>query len=218
VHDRDVDQFNRRAASYERGRLQEHFFVPIQRRTLEVAAALSPTPASVLDVGCGTGSLLCLAGRRFPDARLAGVDAAAEMIKQAHADGAEFRHAPAERLPFADAGFDLVTSTMSFHHWKDQRQGIAEIARVLAPGGVLVIADYFATAWLRPLLALLRRRDRVHTRAEVDGMLAAAGLAVAGWRRIFELDPLMLVRDRQGRSAIGTLGFVFAVCARKPGN
>ena len=73
-------------------------------------------------------------------AELTGADPAAGMIDQARAaapGGASVRfvQAFAEELPFPDASFDLVTSTMSFHHWADQRRGLREVRRVLAPGG-----------------------------------------------------------------------------------
>ncbi len=50
-------------------------------------------------------------------------------------------------LPFANASFDLVTSTVSFHHWNDQRAGLAEAGRVLASGGVFVLADLHAVGY-----------------------------------------------------------------------
>jgi SAM-dependent methyltransferase len=49
--------------------------------------------------------------------------------------------ASAEHLPFADAAFDVVLSTMSVRHWTDQAAGLREVVRVLAPGGLLGLAD-----------------------------------------------------------------------------
>jgi SAM-dependent methyltransferase len=59
----------------------------------------------------------------------------------------------AERLPWPAATFDLVISTTSFDHWADQRAGLAECARVLVPGGCLVLADLFSVLLLPTLLA-----------------------------------------------------------------
>jgi hypothetical protein len=65
---------------------------------------------------------------------------------------------------------------------------------VLRPDGRLVLVDLFAIGWLRPVAAVGRRRDRMHTAAELERMLAQARLAPLGWRRVFDLGPLPLVR------------------------
>jgi ubiquinone/menaquinone biosynthesis C-methylase UbiE len=83
----------------------------------------------------------------FPAAELIGVDPAPDMVRQAEASastGTRFVNAVAEELPFADAIFDLVVSTMSFHHWSSQPAGLAEVPRVLAPGAVLALTDALA--------------------------------------------------------------------------
>jgi len=64
----------------------------------------------------------------------------------------------AERLPFPDGVFDLVVSTTSFDHRSDQRAGVLECARMLRPGGRLVLVDQFS-AWLGPALVTGRARD-----------------------------------------------------------
>jgi ubiquinone/menaquinone biosynthesis C-methylase UbiE len=97
--------------------------------------------------------------------------------------------AAAEQLPFGNASFDLVVSTVSFAHWADQPAGLAEIARVLRPSGRLVLVDLFAIGWLRPLVALGRRWDRMPTAAKLEAMLAAARLAPLAWRRVYDLGP-----------------------------
>lgn len=184
---RDVERFNRWAPTYERHRLQRLIFEPVQKTVLELAAAQVPRPRAVLDVGCGTGRLLRAAQPRFPDARLEGVDAAAEMVRQAQAELAEdsriaFRQGTAEQLPFRDGEFDLVFSTMTFHHWSDQSRGAAEIGRVLAGGGRWVLADFMATGAMRYIRRLLRM-SRFPERAELDRMVEAAGLKVVAERR-----------------------------------
>src|SRR5258708_15324422 len=109
--------------------MQRVLFEPVQRTVLTLAAEQVPEPDEILDVGCGTGRLLGLAEGRFPRAKLVGVDAAIEMVRQAQSSnpgGAiRFQQAMAEELPFPDGSFDLVFSTMTFHHWSDQGRGIA---------------------------------------------------------------------------------------------
>jgi ubiquinone/menaquinone biosynthesis C-methylase UbiE len=166
----DVDRFDRRATGYEREWLHERFHDPVRRATLDVAARLQPDANAVLDVGCGTGALLRLVPDRFPGARRAGIDPSAAMIVHADGAGAELVEACAEWIPFPDRTFDLVLSTLSFHHWLDQAQGLREIARVLAPGGLLVLAD-----------RLLRGR--------AEDLVNAAGLAVDDIEPVFSLGP-----------------------------
>lgn len=88
--------------------------------------------------------------------------------------------ATAEALPFPSGSGDLVLTTMSFHHWADQRRGLAEVRRVLAPGGRLLLADAIVTWWLRLCRALVRARSRMHTGPELDAMFTQAGLRAAG--------------------------------------
>lgn len=184
----DVERFGRWASTYDRSALQRIVFDPVQRAALDAARRELPRPGRVLDVGCGTGRLLRRAAAVFPAAELVGVDAAPEMVRQAEASvpaGARsrFARATAEDLPFADASFDLVVSTMSFHHWSDQRAGLRQVHRVLTPGGLMALTDGFAVGRvLRLAFRAAGRRGRVHTPAELDEMLAAAGLQTIGRR------------------------------------
>ena len=105
----------------------------------------------VLDVGCGTGTLAMEVARRVGRAgRVAGVDPGTEQIARARSKAArrnvpiEFQIGVIEHLAFPDQTFDVVLSTLMMHHLPGglKRQGLAEIARVLKPGGRLVIADF----------------------------------------------------------------------------
>ena len=113
-------------------------------------ARIQPGDA-VLDVGCGTGTLALEVARLVGRAgRVAGVDPGTEQIARARAKAArrhepiEFQIGVIEQLPFPDQTFDVVLSTLMMHHLPAslKRQGLAEIARVLKPGGRLVIADF----------------------------------------------------------------------------
>lgn len=184
----DVERFSRWAPDYDRHHLQRLLFEPVQASVLELAAQEMPHPQAILDVGCGTGKLLRSAAQTFPGARLEGVDAAEGMIEQARASaGPEseiaFRQGTVERLPFPEAQFDLVFSTMTFHHWADQRQGIVEIARVMTPSGRWILADFIATGLLRYFRRLFRM-TRFREPAELDAMLDSAGLRVLSQRRV----------------------------------
>jgi ubiquinone/menaquinone biosynthesis C-methylase UbiE len=97
--------------------------------------AVEAPVTDVLDLGTGTGSGAAIVVRRFPDARLVGVDLSEEMLDRARANvpGAEFRRADASSLPFADESFDLVTHANMIPFFD-------EVARVLRPGGTALFA------------------------------------------------------------------------------
>jgi ubiquinone/menaquinone biosynthesis C-methylase UbiE len=186
---RDVAAFDDRAPGYEqgwRGRMHHD----IAGQAAELAVSVQAAPRSVLDVGCGTGYLLRLLAARYPRAtELAGIDAAPSMIEAAEqaADDqrTRFTVGVAERLPFPDAAFDLVVSTTSFDHWADQQAGLGECARVLAPGGHLVLADLFSPLLVSSLLA--GRRGKARTKRRASQLLGAAGFRELAWHDLYAL-------------------------------
>jgi ubiquinone/menaquinone biosynthesis C-methylase UbiE len=142
---------------------------------------------SVLDVGCGTGTLAIAARRRVGhDSNVFGIDASPEMIatagKKAIKAGLEinFRNESIEALPFPDGQFDAVLSTVMLHHLqrKVREAGIREIRRVLKPGGRVLIVDFAGTDRQTGLLAHLHRRHGHVSAAEVIALLKGAGLNV----------------------------------------
>ncbi len=189
--DRDVAAFAERAPSYDtgfRGRLHHE----IAARTADVVLALPQRPRRVLDVGCGTGLLLGLLAERLPESEtdsMCGIDAAEPMIAVATAARRDprlrFNVAVAEALPYPDASFELVVTTTSFDHWRDQRAGLAECARVLVFGGHLVLTDQISR-WLVPTLAG-RRRTKARTRRRVEAALGDAGLRAEAWHRVMTI-------------------------------
>jgi ubiquinone/menaquinone biosynthesis C-methylase UbiE len=105
----------------------------------------------VLDVGCGTGTLALEVQRRVGRAgRVVGIDPGTEQIARAREKAARhhlsiaFQVGVIEQLAFPDQTFDVVLSTLMMHHLPKSLkvQGLAEIARVLKPGGRLIIADF----------------------------------------------------------------------------
>jgi ubiquinone/menaquinone biosynthesis C-methylase UbiE len=184
---RDIDAFDERAAGYDHGRMGQLHHA-ISDRTAALAATLVPAPRRVLDIGCGTGYLLGSLAGRYPDAsELAGVDPAPSMIEVATRACADerIRYYPgvAEDLTFADDSFDLVTTTTSFDHWSDQLAGLRQCARVLTPGGRLVLVDQFSP-WLVPTL-IGGRRKKARTRGRANGLLVEAGFMDIAWSRLY---------------------------------
>jgi ubiquinone/menaquinone biosynthesis C-methylase UbiE len=187
AHDRDVAAFGERAQSYDkgwRGRMHHQ----IADGAADLACTCLPAPRRILDVGCGTGYLLGRLAARAPQAEvLAGIDAAPAMIDAARRAAADdrlrFVVGTAERLPWPAATFDLVVSTTSFDHWVDQRAGLAQCARVLAPGGCFVLVDLFSVLLLPTLLA--GRRGKTRTRRRAVHLLTTAGLHSPEWHRLY---------------------------------
>ncbi len=96
---------------------------------------------SFLDVGCGLGEALEHASSFTT--KLAGVDPSPAMVERASrkVPTATIQVGSAESIPFPDAHFTAVLVLASFHHWADQPVGIAEVHRVLAPGGRVLIVE-----------------------------------------------------------------------------
>ncbi|MFF5969974.1 class I SAM-dependent methyltransferase [Streptomyces sp. NPDC012769] len=202
-----LPHFERWAPHYESSPLQSRYFRPVQQVVLRHVRHHVRGPARLLDVGCGTGALLRRMRGLLPLTHLHGVDVAPGMLRAARAiegtaedqqrsDAQPIRYAlaAAEDLPYPPATFDVVTSTVSFHHWHDQRRGIEEMSRVLKPGGRLVIADHFAYGWMRPFFAAVRKRHMMRTHGEVDAMLKGAGLVPASWEVAHSLWPFLTGR------------------------
>lgn len=131
--------------------------------------------ARVLDVGCGTGANLEMLAR-FGDAE--GVDISDDALAFCRERGlARVRHGAAESLPYPDAQFDLVTALDVVEHLDDDRAGLAEMRRVLKPGGrALLFVPAFMWLWgVQDDVSHHRRRYTLPTlRAAVE----EAGLAV----------------------------------------
>ena len=181
LHDHDVGRFNRWSSHYDRSILQHVLFGPVQEATLKEAVREANDVNAVLDIGCGTGRLLRRIARQYPGAELVGVDPAPGMVRQAQSQGSseqhvEFVNAQAEKLPFPDASFDLVFTTVSFHHWADQSQGLNEVRRVLRNEGLFVLTDVMASGLFGRFLARRHVRGRFHSPGSLDEILRASRL------------------------------------------
>jgi ubiquinone/menaquinone biosynthesis C-methylase UbiE len=158
---------------------------------------------SVLDIGCGTGSLAIAAkGRVGPSGSVHGLDASPEMVARARKKAGKagvdvaFTTGVVEALPFPDASFDAVSSTLMLHHLpRAAREACArEIRRVLKPGGRVLAVDFGRPAAGRKknLVEHLHRHGGVDLQ-DIVRLLGEAGLAVAesgpvgGWSLNFVL-------------------------------
>jgi ubiquinone/menaquinone biosynthesis C-methylase UbiE len=119
----------------------------IKGRVIEQAQLVAG--GRMLDLGCGTGTLVLMAWRRHPDATVIGLDGDPTILaiarRKARQAGipAQLDEGMAYALPYEDGSFDAVVSTLTFHHLTpdQQQRALSEVQRVLRPGARLVIAD-----------------------------------------------------------------------------
>ncbi len=181
-----LDQYTTRAGAY----VNSAVHAAGQDLDLIAQVLANQRGAVALDVGCGGGHLTY---RLAPLVSQVVACDLAESMLAAVAEQASLRGLPniatraaaAESLPFEVATFDVVATRFSAHHWHAFAEGIAEMARVLKPGGLALMSDVVSPGvslldtWLQTLELL---RDPSHVRdastAEWDAGLAAAGLAI----------------------------------------
>jgi ubiquinone/menaquinone biosynthesis C-methylase UbiE len=156
------------------------------REKLLVPARLRPGE-SVLDVGCGTGSLAIAAKRQVgASGSVQGIDPSPEMIARARHKAQKakldisFSNGSAESLVFSDGQFDVVLSTVMLHHLRKDARGVAvaEMKRVLKPGGRLLVVDFGGARNGKGPLMHFHRHGHVDPKALVE-LVSASGLKVA---------------------------------------
>jgi len=177
---------------------REHLF---RERALELAHLAAGE--SVLDIGCGTGTLAIAAKRQVGGTgNVCGIDASHEMLaradKKARRAGVkiDFRNALVESLPFCDGEFDVVLSTLMLHHLpgKLRSQCAAEVQRVLKPGGRLLAIDFGTAPGTKGIVAHFHRHGHINL-AEMVTIFREAALDIA----------------ESGAVGIGDLEYVVAV-------
>jgi arsenite methyltransferase len=146
----------------------------------------------VLDVGCGRGAVLTMIARLLPRGHVTGIDLWSKADQLGNGIDAMQRNLAAEgvgdrcevvtgdmrAMPFPDASFDLVTSSLAIHNVRDREgrsRAIDEIIRVLKPGGRLMIADL---AWTRSYARQLEARGLSEVRRRPLGWRFWWGLAI----------------------------------------
>lgn len=174
------------------------------RRETVALAHIQPSD-QVLEVGCGTGDVALAASAQIAaGGSVVGIDPAPEMIAvarrkaQARGSAATFHLGVIEALPFPDRSFDVVLSSLMMHHLPDdlKRDGLAEIARVLKPGGRLLVVDI--------------KRPRRRLEHVVSALMMHAHIASG----IHDLAPLLsaagFTQIESGATSFRMLGFVRA--------
>jgi ubiquinone/menaquinone biosynthesis C-methylase UbiE len=157
-------------------------------RMLERLGADLPADGAAVDVGCGTGTFAIALAAQRGDARVTGIDGDPQVLEIAKrkpgADGVEWREGLAQDLPLPDGSADVVSMSLVLHHLlpEDKRLALAEVRRVLKPGGRLHVAD-----WGQPRDPLIGglfflsqaidgfERTRDHRAGRLPGFIAEAG-------------------------------------------
>ena len=127
----DESRLRRRAAGYAGAGTRQDARIPL------VAAVVSAAPRRVLEVGCGWGELAEWIANET-GAEVTAIDLSQRMVELASERGIDATVADVQALPFADATFDVVVAAWMLYHVPDLDRGLAEIARVLRPGGTFV--------------------------------------------------------------------------------
>jgi EmrB/QacA subfamily drug resistance transporter len=161
----------------------------------------------VLDVGAGTGVLATRISATGATVVCIEPDAAslAAAEKRLAGRGAEFVAAPAESIPLPDASADSAVVSLSAHHWQDRDEGFGEIARVLRPGGRLVLAEFRPAGPVRSVIRRLGggKHSGAPGAAAWTASLVQAGFADARVVSGGRASPLaLIIRGRKDRTAV----------------
>lgn len=166
----------------------------------------------VLDVGCGTGTLLMLIKAQYPQTQVVGLDADQTVLDLAHAKFARAAYdlklvrGVSSALPFPEGAFDRVVSSLVFHHLTREHKirTAHEVYRVLRPGGEFHLLDFGKPRTCGMYLISLVMRHFEETPDNYDGLLPSF-LEQAGFEKIDE--------QAQSPTLFGPLSFYYA---RKP--
>jgi len=182
------------------------------KRPLIEQAALAPG-LRVLDIGCGTGSLTLLLAKLHPGVEVIGLDPDPKALsiakRKAERAGLALRldRGFSDRLPYPDACFDRVFSSLMFHHLAAEEKAatLREVRRVLKPGGSLHLLDFGPprSALSRALAHVLHRAEHLRDNLEdrIIALLGQAGFAAPEEvsHRATWVGSLSFYRARQGR-------------------
>lgn len=146
--------------------------------------------SDLLDAGCGTGAMLGMLKKDCPDKNYTGIDLSEKMIeaaKKKHFKEIKFIVGDCEALPFPNDSFDVVTCSMSFHHYPNPEKFFMSLRQVLRPGGRLILRDmasgnrfvmWFINHIEIPIVNSILKKGDVHcyTKNDIQRLCIASGL------------------------------------------
>ncbi|MQY30766.1 class I SAM-dependent methyltransferase [Nocardia aurantia] len=190
--------FDRLARVYDTALVQQVFYRPPQDET--IAELRRNRSRRIADIGCGTGILASRIQRELRPEQVFGVDASPGMLEQARARNplVTWLHSAAESLPFDDGALDALVTTTAFHFF-DQRAAVAEFARVVGAGGLVVVATMHYSGPLARGIQQVTRNSFAPAHApapdETRDLLRDAGFDVLDQRKVHRPLPNRLIPD-----------------------
>lgn len=182
--DKEAEDYNR---SYEGKYCEKMYFEVLNKLRGQIFS-------NILDVGCGTGSLLSLVLNEYNDVKAYGVDISGGMIKKAAdilKDNAELVVGDAENIPWEDNMFDIIVCNASFHHYSQPDKVLNEMRRVLRTEGILIISDPWWPNPIRFILNLLLKTPLnnggdvyVYSESEICKLISDSGFKSVQWELI----------------------------------
>ena len=170
--------------------------------------------SDLLDAGCGTGEMLAMFQKYCPDKNYTGIDLSEKMIETAKKKKLErvcFVAGDCENLPFADHSFDVVTCSMSLHHYPNPEEFFHSLRRVLRPGGRLILRDMASNSALVmwfinhieiPIVNNVFHKGDVYaySREDMQRLCKASGLKLESYevRKGFRLHCVVRKENRDG--------------------
>lgn len=165
-----------------------------RRRTVEEAAAfllphIKPT-MSILDIGCGPGSITIGLAQRVPNGEVVGIDRVSDILEQARelaidtgTSNVLFTHGDLYSLDYADNSFDVVYAHQVLQHLTDPQRALREIRRLLKPGGIVAVrdADYDTMVHSPDTIEIVRWLELYHQITSRNGGESNAGRYLNGW-------------------------------------
>ncbi len=157
---------------------------------------------SLLDVGCGPGTVTVDLARRLAPGEVVGLDNAAVVLEDARAAAAgaglvnlRFLEGDAYQLPFEDDSFDVVHAHQVLQHLTDPVAALREMKRVARPGGIVAVrdADYAAMTWYPPSAALDEWLALYHEVTQANDAQADAGRRLLSWTLAAGFDPAGII-------------------------
>lgn len=199
-------RFDKRAAKYDDG-LEGRLSQKVYRLVLESVELNAGD--KILDMGCGTGTILYRLGKRYHMEGY-GIDMEAKMTAQAKLKCPQMhiQYGDCGKTPFKDGMFDCLTACMTFHHFYDQRAFAKEAGRILKTGGKLYLADLCFPGLIRRFInAAVKRMNlvgRFCTEQEMIQIFRPYGLKIKAKRKDGLFQILIFEKTEQVLDRLGS--------------